>query len=149
MLIVDDLALRPMDAHETSDLHAIVCGRHKKASMVVTSNRDPSEWLALLADPLHLGSDRIGRDPHRTRRIGVAASLSAEYYVYSQYFLSPPARQGPPRTFELYMGKVRVFPFPPPREATPRRDPRRAISSYIWGNSVFSHSSRRVGPRRW
>lgn len=52
VLIVDDLALRPMDAHETSDLHAIVCGRHKTASMVVTSNRDPSEWLALLADPL-------------------------------------------------------------------------------------------------
>ena len=52
VLIVDDLALRPMDAHETSDLHAIVCGRHKRASMVVTSNRDPSEWLALLADPL-------------------------------------------------------------------------------------------------
>jgi DNA replication protein DnaC len=52
LLIVDDLALRAMDAHETSDLHAIVCGRHQTASMVVTSNRDPSEWLALLADPL-------------------------------------------------------------------------------------------------
>jgi len=52
LLIIDDLALRPMDAHETSDLHALVCGRHRRASMVVTSNRDPSEWLALLADPL-------------------------------------------------------------------------------------------------
>jgi DNA replication protein DnaC len=52
LLIIDDLALRPMDAHETADLHAIICGRHRQASMVVTSNRDPSEWLALLADPL-------------------------------------------------------------------------------------------------
>lgn len=52
LLIIDDLGLRPMDAAETSDLHALVCGRHRRASMVVTSNREPAEWLGLFADPI-------------------------------------------------------------------------------------------------
>jgi DNA replication protein DnaC len=53
LLILDDFALRPMDALETTDLFELVTARHRKASMVLTSNRDPSEWLAMLADPLH------------------------------------------------------------------------------------------------
>lgn len=53
LLIIDDLALRSLDALETADLYEIVTARHRRASMVVTSNRDPSEWLAMLADPLH------------------------------------------------------------------------------------------------
>lgn len=53
LLIVDDLALRPMDGRETSDLYELVTARHRTASMIVTSNREPSEWLQVLADPLH------------------------------------------------------------------------------------------------
>lgn len=53
LLIIDDLGLRAMDAHETADLYEIVCARHRAGSMIVSSNRDPSEWLALFADPLH------------------------------------------------------------------------------------------------
>lgn len=52
LLIVDDFALRGMDAVETADLYEIVTARHRRGSMIVTSNRDPSEWLAQLADPL-------------------------------------------------------------------------------------------------
>lgn len=53
LLIVDDFALRPMDALETTDFAEIVMQRHRRASMVVTSNREPAEWLPLLSDPLH------------------------------------------------------------------------------------------------
>ena len=53
VLIIDDLGLRPMDALETNDLYELVTARHRTASMIVTSNRDPQEWLAMLADPLH------------------------------------------------------------------------------------------------
>jgi DNA replication protein DnaC len=53
VLIIDDLGLRPLDAFETNDLYELVTARHRAASMVVTSNRDPQEWLAMLADPLH------------------------------------------------------------------------------------------------
>ncbi len=52
VLIIDDLASRPRDANETADLHTIVCARHRRASMIVTSNRESSEWLGVLADPL-------------------------------------------------------------------------------------------------
>lgn len=53
LLIIDDLALRALDGMETADLYELVTARHRTASMVVTSNRDPAEWLAMLADPLH------------------------------------------------------------------------------------------------
>jgi len=53
LLIVDDLALRALDELETADLYELVTARHRRGSIVATSNRDPSEWLAMLADPLH------------------------------------------------------------------------------------------------
>lgn len=53
VLIIDDLALRALDEMETADLYEIVTARHRRGSMIVSSNRDPSEWLAMLADPLH------------------------------------------------------------------------------------------------
>lgn len=53
LLIIDDFALRPLDALETNDLHELVTARHRAGSMVMTSNREPAEWLAMLADPLH------------------------------------------------------------------------------------------------
>jgi len=52
LLIIDDFGLRPLDALETSDMYELITGRHRTASMVITSNRDPSEWLAMLSDPL-------------------------------------------------------------------------------------------------
>ena len=52
LLIIDDFALRPMDLTETNDIYEIVTARHRSGSMVITSNRDPSEWLPQLADPL-------------------------------------------------------------------------------------------------
>ena len=50
---MDDLGLRAMDATETNDLYEVVTARHRTASMIVTSNREPQEWLEILADPLH------------------------------------------------------------------------------------------------
>lgn len=52
LLILDDFALRAMDALETADMYELVTARHRTGSIVVTSNREPSEWLPLLADPL-------------------------------------------------------------------------------------------------
>lgn len=53
LLILDDFALRAMDETETADIYELITARHQTASMVVTSNRHPEEWLPLLADPLH------------------------------------------------------------------------------------------------
>jgi DNA replication protein DnaC len=53
VLVIDDFALRALDEMETTDLYELVTARHRTGSMVVTSNRSPDEWLAMLADPLH------------------------------------------------------------------------------------------------
>ena len=53
LLVIDDFALRAMTAEETMDMHEIVSARHRVASMIMTSNRTPEEWLDQLADRLH------------------------------------------------------------------------------------------------
>jgi DNA replication protein DnaC len=52
LLILDDFALSALDTTETSDIYELVVERHHTAATVMTSNRDPSEWLAVMADPL-------------------------------------------------------------------------------------------------
>jgi DNA replication protein DnaC len=52
LLIIDDLALQTLDPTETTDFYQLTVERHQKTSTVITSNRDPSEWIALMADPL-------------------------------------------------------------------------------------------------
>jgi DNA replication protein DnaC len=52
LLILDDFALQSLDATETTDFYELIVERHQKASTVITSNRDPSEWIALMSDPL-------------------------------------------------------------------------------------------------
>ncbi|MDP1805302.1 MAG: ATP-binding protein [Acidimicrobiales bacterium] len=52
LLILDDFALKSLDAMETADFYELVVERHRRASTVVTSNRDPAEMLAMMADPL-------------------------------------------------------------------------------------------------
>ncbi len=53
LMLIDDLALRALDEMETADLYELITARHRCGSMIVTSNRDPEEWLPMLADPLH------------------------------------------------------------------------------------------------
>ncbi|MEA2827754.1 MAG: hypothetical protein QOG43_2193 [Actinomycetota bacterium] len=52
LLIVDDFALQPLDTADTADVYELIVERHRSAATVVTSNREPVEWLALMADPL-------------------------------------------------------------------------------------------------
>ncbi|HAW11693.1 MAG TPA: ATP-binding protein [Chloroflexi bacterium] len=52
LLMIDDFALQELDATETTDFYELVVERHKAASTLLTSNREPPEWLAMLADPL-------------------------------------------------------------------------------------------------
>ena len=52
LLILDDLALHPLDATQTNDFYQLIVERHQQASTIVTSNREPPEILAMMADPL-------------------------------------------------------------------------------------------------
>ncbi len=52
LLILDDFALQAMDPTETADFYELVVERHQRGSTVITSNRDPSEWIGVMSDPL-------------------------------------------------------------------------------------------------
>jgi DNA replication protein DnaC len=52
LLVLDDFALQPFDSLDTADIYELIVERHRVASTVVTSNREPIEWLAQMADPL-------------------------------------------------------------------------------------------------
>ncbi|MFZ4580520.1 MAG: ATP-binding protein [Myxococcota bacterium] len=66
LLIIDDFAQRPMDASDTIDFADIIEKRHRKASMIMTSNRDTSEWQAMMAEPLQAQAvvDRFTNNAH-------------------------------------------------------------------------------------
>lgn len=61
LLIIDDFGLDQMDSNESRDFYELVVERHRRGSIVVTSNREPAEWLPLMADPIRAQSavDRL------------------------------------------------------------------------------------------
>lgn len=52
VLIIDDFALQSLDQAATTDFYETIVERHQRATTIISSNRDPSEWLALMTDPL-------------------------------------------------------------------------------------------------
>ncbi|MBV9729412.1 MAG: ATP-binding protein [Pseudonocardiales bacterium] len=66
LLILNDFALQPLDATETTDFYELIVERHRKTATVLTSNREPSEWLTMMADPLLTQSaiDRLVSTSH-------------------------------------------------------------------------------------
>jgi DNA replication protein DnaC len=66
LLIIDDFALQPMDSVDTADIYELIVERHRASATIVNSNREPVEWLALMADPLLAQSaiDRLQSAAH-------------------------------------------------------------------------------------
>lgn len=66
LLIIDDFALQAMDPLDTADIYELIVERHRNTATVVTSNREPVEWLALMADSLLAQSaiDRLQSAAH-------------------------------------------------------------------------------------
>jgi DNA replication protein DnaC len=52
LLVLDDFALEPMTKEEGKDIYQLFLERTGRASMIVTSNRDTAEWLAMFDDML-------------------------------------------------------------------------------------------------
>ena len=52
LLLIDDFALHALDPVATGDFYEIAVERHLSGATVLTSNREPIEWLGQLADPL-------------------------------------------------------------------------------------------------
>lgn len=66
LLLIDDFALQTLDALDTADVYELIVERHRAVATVVTSNREPIEWLGLMADPLLAQSaiDRLQSAAH-------------------------------------------------------------------------------------
>ena len=66
LLILDDFALRKLDPTETNDFYELIVERHRKSSTIVTSNREPSEWMSMMSDALLAQSaiDRLTSGAH-------------------------------------------------------------------------------------
>ncbi len=61
LLILDDFGLKPLAPPGPEDLYDLINERYEKGSIMLTSNRAPTEWPALFGDPLlaSAGMDRL------------------------------------------------------------------------------------------
>lgn len=66
LLIIDDFILQALDPVDTADIYELIVERHRTAATVVTSNREPVEWIGLMTDPLLAQSaiDRLQSAAH-------------------------------------------------------------------------------------
>lgn len=71
LLILDDFGLRPLAPPAPEDLYDIINERYEKGSILLTSNRAPSEWPDLFGDPL-LASAGLDRLAHHAETILLA-----------------------------------------------------------------------------
>jgi len=95
LLLIDDFALHPLDVTETNDFYELVVERHRHGATVITSNRDPSEFLAQMADPL-LAQSAIDR----VQSAAYELVIEGESYRKRQKPQTPSAHpeDEPPRT---------------------------------------------------
>jgi DNA replication protein DnaC len=66
LLILDDFGLRPITPTGADDLYEIIRQRYERGSILLTSNRAPSEWGDLFGDAL-LASAALDRLTHHAR----------------------------------------------------------------------------------
>lgn len=68
ILIADDFGLHKLTAQQSSDFYDVIIGRHRQSSLIVTSNRDVAEWVALFDDPI-LANSALDRLAHRSYQL--------------------------------------------------------------------------------
>jgi DNA replication protein DnaC len=66
VLILDDFGMREFTPTQAEDLYELICERYRTGSMIVTSNRSPSDWYALFPNPVLAESalDRLVNSAH-------------------------------------------------------------------------------------
>lgn len=66
LLVIDDFGLKPLTSPGPEDLYDVINERYEKGSILITSNRAPSEWASWFTDPLlaSAGLDRLAHNAH-------------------------------------------------------------------------------------
>jgi DNA replication protein DnaC len=70
LLILDDFGLDSLTESEQELLYEIICDRYERRSVIITSNRDFSEWLSVFTNPL-IGSAAMDRLIHKANKIEI------------------------------------------------------------------------------
>lgn len=68
LLILDDFGLQELNLQQQDDLYEVVCERYEKRPIIITSNRDFSEWYQVFSNPLIAGA-AIDRLIHKATKI--------------------------------------------------------------------------------
>ncbi|HEY3281489.1 MAG TPA: ATP-binding protein, partial [Armatimonadota bacterium] len=91
LLILDDFGLRPVNAPGAEDLYELLQRRYERGSILLTSNRAPSEWAEVFGDGL-LASAALDRLTHHAQ----LTALTGESYRQRQRRCTLPQEGGPP-----------------------------------------------------
>lgn len=73
LLILDDFGLKKLSQEQQSDLYDVIAERYEKGSLIITSNRDFSEWPEIFSNPL-MASAAIDRLVHKANKIVIDGS---------------------------------------------------------------------------
>ena len=73
LLVLDDFGLKSLATHGPEDLYDLICERYEKGSIILTSNRAPTEWPELFKDQL-LGSAGLDRLAHHAESVVITGS---------------------------------------------------------------------------
>ena len=68
LLILDDFGLKDLSKNHQEDLYEVISERYERASTIITSNRDFSEWPMIFSNPL-MGSAAMDRLVHNAIKI--------------------------------------------------------------------------------
>ncbi|MGH9208312.1 MAG: ATP-binding protein, partial [Acidimicrobiales bacterium] len=66
VLILDDFGMREFTPTQAEDLYELICAKFRSGSMIVTSNRAPTDWYALFPNAVLAESalDRLVNSAH-------------------------------------------------------------------------------------
>jgi DNA replication protein DnaC len=73
LLVLDDFGLKPLQSPAPEDLYDIISERYERGSIMLTSNRSPSEWPDLFGNPL-LASAGLDRLAHAAELLVIQGS---------------------------------------------------------------------------
>lgn len=80
LLILDDFGLQSLSGQQQDDLYEVICGRYETGSLIITSNRDLTEWGGIFDNSL-IASAAMDRLVHK----GIEVVVEGQSYRIDQF----------------------------------------------------------------
>jgi DNA replication protein DnaC len=93
LLVLDDFGLKPLRPPAPEDLYDVINERYEQGSILLTSNRAPSEWPDLFCDPLlaAAGLDRLAHKAHVLVITGASYRAQGRHRIEEEVQIQSPA----------------------------------------------------------